>query len=533
MSAGQDTLTQLEYQYGLPQGVLDAIWGQESGRGRNMLNRSSGAAGHFQLIEENSRAAGIDPNDFGASAKWTAKYAADALKRFPALDPVEAIAAHHYGGPDTRQWGPKTRKYVGDIRARLGKAPDVRMASAMVGAGEISDVTDRTPTGDPVTGQMDMPFTAPQGQPAPTQPPIGDVVSARLQSMEGGGRLTKGEALERGFGRLANLFAPPWQRQQALPYEPPKPLTPAQQLQQEANLYTLEARRRKDKREHEQQLKQNEVRELAAQQMQAQDPAGAAAIRAGIADEFLVPESMQPKPEPTEKMRHVEYLMGQGLSQEEARQQVFGISATAKQRNYEDVLALTGPDGKPLYTPEEAAELVYKTGTTVNVGSTPEGSAPVTNDQGDVVGYTPLPGAPNYRKVQNEAQLLADGVQNAQEMIELIEKHGSEGTPLFSDQEVRGRMAYLYNRALAATAGVNNLGVLQEGERKSLEQQYPNPSNFSSNFIPDERMLAVFRELKDELEHKQKAKESQLAGGAGLKERTNPNPPDGFTEEID
>jgi len=296
MPTGQDALNQLEYQYGLPPGVLNAIWGQESGRGQNMLNRSSGAAGHFQLMEENSRAAGIDPNDFGASAEWTAKYAADALKRFPALDPVEAIAAHHYGGPNTKQWGPKTRKYVSDIRARLGKAPDVRMASAIAGPGEISDVTDQTPTGDPVTGRMDMPL--PQGVPQQSQPPIADLVSARLLSMEGSDRLTKAQALERSFGMIANMLSPPWQ-QQALPHEPPRGLTAREQLQAESQLFTLEVGRRTQQREQEQQRKENEYRMNEAQKAEASgDFQKADFLRAGMGgEEELLPVSMRPEPD--------------------------------------------------------------------------------------------------------------------------------------------------------------------------------------------------------------------------------------------
>ncbi len=140
-------LRKLERERGLPAGVLDALWAQESSRGRNMLNPSNGAAGHFQLMPENYRAAGIDPNDFLASATWAADYAKQAIQKFPGLDPVDAIASHHYGGPNTAQWGPRTRKYVEDIRGRL--MPDVRMAS--------NDMTQPVPTGDPVTGRMDMP----------------------------------------------------------------------------------------------------------------------------------------------------------------------------------------------------------------------------------------------------------------------------------------------------------------------------------------------------------------------------------------
>ncbi len=103
----------LEASRGLPAGILDELWGKESSRGQNMLNPTSGARGHFGIMEDNWRPAGIDPNDLGQSATWTADYAAKALKRFPGMDPRQAILAHHFGGPDTTIWGPKTQEYAG------------------------------------------------------------------------------------------------------------------------------------------------------------------------------------------------------------------------------------------------------------------------------------------------------------------------------------------------------------------------------------------------------------------------------------
>lgn len=115
----------LESSYGLPPGVLDAIWAQESSRGQNMFNPESGAKGHFQMIPQNYMHAGIDPMNLYQSASWTARNAADALRRFPGLDPIAAIAAQHFGGPNTALWGPKTRGYVGSIYSRMGRESDM------------------------------------------------------------------------------------------------------------------------------------------------------------------------------------------------------------------------------------------------------------------------------------------------------------------------------------------------------------------------------------------------------------------------
>jgi len=113
---------ELEKKYGLPLGTLDALWAQESGRGKNLLNESSQAAGHFQIIPSNYEAAGINPNDLAQSAEWTAMNARKAIDSFPNLNPVEAIAKYHYAGPDVKQWGPKTEKYAKDIGSRLAGA---------------------------------------------------------------------------------------------------------------------------------------------------------------------------------------------------------------------------------------------------------------------------------------------------------------------------------------------------------------------------------------------------------------------------
>lgn len=123
----------LESVFGLPGGILDALWAQESSRGRNMYNPSSGAAGHFQIMPFNYKSAGIDPRDLGQSAEWTARYAADAMEKFPGMDPVEAIASYHFGGPDTGMWGPKTRKYVQDIKRRMGEGSSMPLLDASQG----------------------------------------------------------------------------------------------------------------------------------------------------------------------------------------------------------------------------------------------------------------------------------------------------------------------------------------------------------------------------------------------------------------
>ena len=53
-SASKARFDELESKYGLPSGVLDSMWLQESGRGKNMLS-SAGAEGHFQAMPDTAK----------------------------------------------------------------------------------------------------------------------------------------------------------------------------------------------------------------------------------------------------------------------------------------------------------------------------------------------------------------------------------------------------------------------------------------------------------------------------------------------
>lgn len=126
----------LEQQHGLPSGILDYMWGIESSRGQNMLNKSTGAAGHFQIMPSNYQAAGIDPYGLAESANWTAEEGARALSQFPGLDPVTAMSARHYGGADTSAWGPNTTKYVNRFRSHFGMDPISNAALVSMAGGD-------------------------------------------------------------------------------------------------------------------------------------------------------------------------------------------------------------------------------------------------------------------------------------------------------------------------------------------------------------------------------------------------------------
>lgn len=94
----QGRLKMLEREYGLPAGLLDAVWKQESGRGKNTYNKKSGAAGDFQFVPKTAKEYGIEGQeyDFDASSEAAAAKFKNLLK-WAGGDLVKAIAAYNYG----------------------------------------------------------------------------------------------------------------------------------------------------------------------------------------------------------------------------------------------------------------------------------------------------------------------------------------------------------------------------------------------------------------------------------------------------
>jgi soluble lytic murein transglycosylase-like protein len=105
--------------------LLDAVWAQESGRGRAMRS-SAGARGHFQFMPETARQYGLDdPDDFGASATAAARFYADLLREFDG-DLASALAGYNWGSGNVRKRGlarapAETRDYIAQITRRMGR----------------------------------------------------------------------------------------------------------------------------------------------------------------------------------------------------------------------------------------------------------------------------------------------------------------------------------------------------------------------------------------------------------------------------
>lgn len=112
-------LESLEKLYGLPPGLLDRMWKQESGRGQHMLS-PAGAQGHFGFMPKTASAYGVtDPNDFGQSASGAARMMADLLKQYGG-DLPKALAGYNWGSGNVAKYGmgglPKeTLGYIRDV----------------------------------------------------------------------------------------------------------------------------------------------------------------------------------------------------------------------------------------------------------------------------------------------------------------------------------------------------------------------------------------------------------------------------------
>lgn len=114
----------LESKYNLPSGMLDAVWKQESGRGKNMLSKA-GAEGHFQFMPKTARQYGLaDPYDLPSSAEAAARMYGDLSKKYGG-DVTKMLAAYNWGQGNLDRKGlesapAETLGYIKNISKRMG-----------------------------------------------------------------------------------------------------------------------------------------------------------------------------------------------------------------------------------------------------------------------------------------------------------------------------------------------------------------------------------------------------------------------------
>lgn len=137
---------QLESSNHLPRGLLDAVWAQESGRGRHLVS-PAGALGDFQFMPSTAKQYGLkDPMNFRASATTAATMYRSLLGEYHG-SLRKALAAYNWGsgnlnrdvaqhGDDWLAYAPKeTQGYVRNIQARMAGVRDAnRFAAGSIGS---------------------------------------------------------------------------------------------------------------------------------------------------------------------------------------------------------------------------------------------------------------------------------------------------------------------------------------------------------------------------------------------------------------
>jgi soluble lytic murein transglycosylase-like protein len=136
----------LEQQYGLPGGLLDAVWSTESSRGKNMVS-PAGAQGHFQFMPATAKQYGVtNPYDLTQSATGAAKMYADLLKQSGGNLP-QALAAYNWGSGNVQRQGmgampAETRGYIQKVTAQMGGAG---MGAGAMGGGRVMPIPTTMP----------------------------------------------------------------------------------------------------------------------------------------------------------------------------------------------------------------------------------------------------------------------------------------------------------------------------------------------------------------------------------------------------
>jgi len=108
--------------------VLDGIWNAETRRGTHPTmigpqTKWGTAKGHFQFLDsthaewEKRLGTKLDRMDFHDALYVAAHQAKENMARF---GDERAVAAAHHGGPNKKQWGPKTKAYVEQVMGTTG-----------------------------------------------------------------------------------------------------------------------------------------------------------------------------------------------------------------------------------------------------------------------------------------------------------------------------------------------------------------------------------------------------------------------------
>lgn len=139
----------LEAKYNLPAGLLDAVYSQESGRGRRLDNKDSGAQGPFQFMPPTAKEYGLsNPYDLKQSAEAAARKYQHLLGYYKG-DLSKALAAYNWGEGRLDSRGvaaePKeTKNYVAQIHNMMANSAAVSSPATNPYAAEGKQLTSAT-----------------------------------------------------------------------------------------------------------------------------------------------------------------------------------------------------------------------------------------------------------------------------------------------------------------------------------------------------------------------------------------------------
>lgn len=164
----------LEKQYSLPSGILDATYAVESSRGAN-VDSSAGAQGPFQLMPATAKQYGVkNAYDLNESATAAAKIYSDLSKTFGG-DAQKMIAAYNWGQGNVQRQG--IEKAPAETRAHLQK-----MNAAM--GGQESTSSGPWDNYAQTTGSQPVSTISPASKPVkPTETSWGDVGAGFVQNI--------------------------------------------------------------------------------------------------------------------------------------------------------------------------------------------------------------------------------------------------------------------------------------------------------------------------------------------------------------
>lgn len=141
-------LSDLEDQYGLPDGLLSAVQQQESGGNPNAVS-PKGAIGTFQFEPDTAKQYGIDPTDPDQAAHGAAMMFSDLSDKYNG-DVPSMLAAYNWGQGNVDRKGlenapAETQNYIKNVQAKLPQGVQYAMADtgnmmdASVDLGGLSD----------------------------------------------------------------------------------------------------------------------------------------------------------------------------------------------------------------------------------------------------------------------------------------------------------------------------------------------------------------------------------------------------------